>query len=392
MRHTLKIVVLLIAAGVSLASSGVGLAAKSDDQSARQQLALHYFRGVVNYEAGRFEDSLNEFRAVSAVDPYYRDTQKYIRDSMTMLERYRKDLLLPKDGGSYETKGTDLYFLGKMYYEKMDYERALEAFKAVLDKNPGDKFALYYAQLCQEAMGPKARKASTAVVARERADEVMGLEQEISYIKEDVASQEDMDAFLEEKAVRRAERGEMIRKKEKQIARQEALLDEAKKDYVTEARLTKRAKRLDEETEKWRRMKEQMSSRSPGIPAELIEFPVYLNRARGYYEQMKEALRTSRWNSAGLNAIQSALHYCDALLIYYYGVKSAYPGHENITRLMAENIERSDTDENILRMRAILNMKAIMEDEDRPLTRSEAIFLSEKTERLVEWCRSILPL
>jgi tetratricopeptide (TPR) repeat protein len=390
LRNTLKIAVLWVT-GAFLAFSAAALAAKPDAADVRKELAVHYYRGVVNYEAGRFEDALNEFRAVSSIDPYYKDTQKYITQSMNRLEQYREDLLLPKDSSSYEAKGVDLYFLGKMYYEKRDYDRALEAFKAILDQNPGDKFALYYAELCEQALGPKARKESVVSGPKSRAEEVMGMEKEISYIKEDISAKEDMDTFLEEKAQRRADRDEMIRKKERQLSRQEALLEEEKQGYLAEAKLAKKAKKLDAETEKWRRMKDEISSRTPGIPAEIMEFPVYMNKATTYYQGMKDALRTSRWNSAGLNAIQASLYACDAVLIYYYSIKSAYPEHENIARLMADHIDREDAQENILRLRAILNMKAIMEDEDRPLTRSEALFLAEKTERLFEWCRAILP-
>jgi len=390
LRNTLKIAVLWVI-GAFLAFSAAALAAKPDAADVRKELAVHYYRGVVNYEAGRFEDALNEFRAVSSIDPYYKDTQKYITQSMNRLEQYREDLLLPKDSSSYEAKGVDLYFLGKMYYEKRDYDRALEAFKAILDQNPGDKFALYYAELCEQALGPKAKKESVVSGPKSRAEEVMGMEKEISYIKEDISAKEDMDTFLEEKAQRRADRDEMIRKKERQLSRQEALLEEEKQGYLAEAKLAKKAKKLDAETEKWRRMKDEISSRTPGIPAEIMEFPVYINKATTYYQGMKDALRTSRWNSAGLNAIQASLYACDAVLIYYYSIKSAYPEHENIARLMADHIDREDAQENILRLRAILNMKAIMEDEDRPLTRSEALFLAEKTERLFEWCRAILP-
>ncbi len=390
MRNTLKIAVLWVT-GVFLAFSAAVLAAKPDAADVRKELAVHYYRGVVNYEAGRFEDALNEFRAVSSIDPYYKDTQKYITQSMNRLEQYREDLLLPKDSSSYEAKGVDLYFLGKMYYEKRDYDRALEAFKAILDQNPGDKFALYYAELCEQALGPKAKKESFIAGPKSRAEEVMGMEKEVSYMKEDISAKEDMDTFLEEKAQRRADRDEMIRKKERQLSRQEALLEEEKQGYLAEAKLAKKARKLDAETEKWRRMKDEISSRTPGIPAEIMEFPVYMNKAATYYQGMKDALRTSRWNSAGLNAIQASLYACDAVLIYYYSIKSAYPEHENIARLMADHIDREDAQENILRLRAILNMKAIMEDEDRPLTRSEALFLAEKTERLLEWCRAILP-
>jgi len=390
LRNTLKIAVLWVT-GVFLAFSAAVLAAKPDAADVRKELAVHYYRGVVNYEAGRFEDALNEFRAVSSIDPYYKDTQKYITQSMNRLEQYREDLLLPKDSSSYEAKGVDLYFLGKMYYEKRDYDRALEAFKAILDQNPGDKFALYYAELCEQALGPKAKKESFIAGPKSRAEEVMGMEKEVSYMKEDISAKEDMDTFLEEKAQRRADRDEMIRKKERQLSRQEALLEEEKQGYLAEAKLAKKARKLDAETEKWRRMKDEISSRTPGIPAEIMEFPVYMNKAATYYQGMKDALRTSRWNSAGLNAIQASLYACDAVLIYYYSIKSAYPEHENIARLMADHIDREDAQENILRLRAILNMKAIMEDEDRPLTRSEALFLAEKTERLLEWCRAILP-
>ncbi len=390
MRDILKIAVLWIA-GAFLASSAVALAAKPGAADVRRELAVHYYRGVVNYEAGRFEEALNEFRAVSSIDPYYKDTQKYITQSMNRLEQYRRDLLVPKDGSSYEAKGVDLYFLGKMYYEKRDYDRALEAFKAILDQNPGDKFALYYAELCEQALGPKAKKDSAISGPRSRAEEVMGMEKEIAYMKEDMSAQEDMDTFLEEKAQRRADRDEMIRKKERQLGRQEAILEEEKQGYLAEAKLAKRARKLDAETEKWRRMRAEISSRKPGIPAELTEFPIYVNKAEAYYKDMKDDLRTSRWNSAGLSAVESSLYFCDAVLIYYYAIKSAYPEHENITRLMADHIDREDAEENILRLRAILNMKSIAEEEDRPLTRTEALFLADKAERLIEWCRSILP-
>jgi len=370
---------------VAMCFQSAAFAAKADPESARRQLALHYFRGVINFEAGRYQEAMDEFRAVADVDPYYKDTQKYI----SRLDRYRAELLDPKDGRDYDTKGVDLYFLGKHYYEKGDYDRAMEAFKAILDKAPGDKFALYYKQLI-EAASPKYKRVA-GVAPKSEADEIAVLQKEVSYIKEDVDDKEDSEAFLQERAQARAERDEIIRSKERQLDRQEDILEEERKDYLAQASLAKRAEKVAKESEKWRRMKEKLSSRQPGIPADLTEFPAYQNNGEKYYKSMKESLRESRWNSAGLNAIKSALYYCDSLLIYYYGIKSSYPEHENIARLMAEYIHRADLDENIIRLRAILNMKIIIEGEDRPLTRSEAIFLAEKAERLIQWCRSILP-
>ena len=134
-----------------------------------------------------------------------------------------------------------------------------------------------------------------------------------------------------------------------------------------------------------------MLSKEPGVPSDLTDYPFALNKAQKYYATMKEALRMSRWNSAGLNAISSSIYYADAILIYFYQVRSATPEHENVCRLLAQYVKRADVDENIFSLRSILNMKSIIEKEDRPITRSEAIFLAEKAEKFTEWCRSMLP-
>lgn len=376
----------LLVAGFVVMLSGLAFAAKVDPQDAKRQLALHYFRGVINYESGSYQEAADEFRAVAAVDPYYKDTQGF----MKKLDQHRSEFLAPEDDGrKFEGKGTDLYFLGKHYYERGDYAKAAEAFDAILDKNKNDKLALYYKQLI-EARSPKVKKGAK-VSPKNKKQEILNLEQEVSYIKEDVEDRQEDESFLQEKARARAERDEILRKKQRELEKQEEIIDEERKDYLEEARISRRGEKLAKEGEKWRRKREKLTSRQPGTPADLTQFPVYVGNGEKYFRNMKEALQQSRWNTAGLNAIQASLNYCDSILIYYYGIKSGYPEHENISRLMAENIQREDLDENLTRLRAILNMKTVMEEEDRPLTRSEAIFLSEKTEQLIQWCRSILP-
>lgn len=379
------IIIFLIASLLACPFMFCSAASAADDkaETARHELALHYFRGVVNMEAGNYEAATEEFSAVAAIDPYYKDTQKY----MARLDALRKDR---KDAASEfkDESGTDLYLLGKRYYEQGNYERALQAFEAVLDKNPNDKFALYYKQLIEESMPKKGKRAQGP---KDKAKDVSVLEQEVNYIKDDVQERQDLKKFLEEKAKRRAERDEMVRKKKLELERQEEILEEERQDYLAQADIAKRSEKLSRKAEKWRNRKEQLSSSQPGVPADLADFPVYQNRSEEAYKNMKENLRQSRWNSAALNAIRSVNDYCDAILIYYYEIKSSYPEHDNLIRLMAENIKRSDLDENLSRLRAIYNTKELVEKEDRPYTRTEAIFVSEKAERVIEWCRSVLP-
>lgn len=383
---------LILAIFFTFVFAGTGLGAPPP-QDQRKEVSLHYYRGVVNFEAGRYENALAEFQEVVVIDPYYKDTQKYMEESVNLLEQYRDSMFSKEEAEKLKNKDFDLYFLGKSYYEKGDYHRALEAFKAVLEKNPNDKFALYYAQLCRNALsgGVEAAKKSKKPHREELGLNVSELEKEVSYVKADIRGQEDLQASLEDKAQRRAEREELVMKKEKQLKEQEELLEEEKQDYLAQAKITKRAEKVMRDTEKWKNMKERLAFSQPGTPAALSEFPVCLDMAQRYYVSMKEALRTSRWNSAGLNAIDASIYYGDAVLIYFYGVRSAYPKHENINRLLSAHVKRSDVDENIFRMRSILNLKSIVESEDRPITRSEAIFLAEKSEKLIEWCKALLP-
>lgn len=357
----------------------------------RRNMSLYYYRGVVQYESGRFDRAMEEFQRVADIDPYYRDTQLYLRKSLGNLEQYRKDLLGPTEADSLEKGGFDLYFLGKKYYEKGDYKRAREAFRAVLEKDPEDKFAKYYLKLCDSAMSAPDAKKKVAGPGEKAAQKVVELESEIAYVKDDIKAQEDMESYLEDKAARRADRAEILHKKEKQLELQEVRLQEERQDYLDNLKLKKRADRVQKESEKWKRMKEQLESRASGTPANLTEYPTAINRAEQYYAKMNESLRSSRWHSAALNAISAATSYSDAVLIYSFGVKSAAPKHGNITRLLNENIKRSDVEEMIINLRSMLNLENLIEEEERPFTRQEAVYLSEKAEKVIEWCRSLLP-
>jgi tetratricopeptide (TPR) repeat protein len=380
--------VLIMAQAVFVPGASCAKEAAADEAKA---LSLHYYRGIVFFESGKYEAALNEFQAVSGMDPYYKETPKYVKKTLEMLDGYRSQVL-GLDKESLKKEGFDLYFLGKSYYEKGDYRRAKEAFQVVLAKNPNDKFAHYYSGLCDTALGVRREGKAKALHPSEKAaTEVMMLEKEVKHVKDDIRDQESDEGFVAARAERRAQREDLIRAKEKQLEQQEELLQEEKDDYLARAKLLKRAQKIQQETEKWKGKKESLGSREPGIKTDLTEFPLMYNKAQAYYKTMKESLLASRWNSAGLNAIQVALMYCDALLIYNAGVKSAYPLHENLSRLLRAHIKRADTEEALARVRAILNVKELIEGEERPMSRKEALFLSDHAEKIIEWCQAMLP-
>jgi len=356
----------------------------------RRALALHYYRGIVYFEAGRYDNALSEFRTVAEIDPEYKFVQRYLTKTLKILQTHRAELL---GVGEREVRDadSDMYFVGKAFFEKGDYRRAAQAFKAVLDKNPADKFALHYVRLCEEALGEKIETVVAKTAEPYTVDESAVLERSVAYMKDDIEEQKEQMAFYETRAKRRLQRDEMIREKEKMLKRQEELLAEEKEDYQAEKLLSKKAERISKQVEKWRSMRERLESKEPGMPANLTEFPLAINRAEQYYTRMQESLQTSRWHSAGLNAISAAVAYCDAVLIYHHGIKSTHPVRGNLMRLLREKVRRADTDEYLEHMWAILNTQVVAQQEGRAFRRSEALYLADKAKKVIEWCRTFLP-
>ena len=200
------------------------------------------------------------FRRSSPLTRIIKILKAYIQKCMKVLEQNRQEMLSATGESSLDKEGFDYYFLGKSFYEKGDYRKALEAFKAVLAKNPNDKFALYYVQLCKEALpgGLSAEKGKTEG-KKEAVNNVSDLEKEVAYVKGDINEQKDTEELIEKKAERRAERDALIKIKEKQLKEQEEVLEEEKQDYLSQVKLSKRAEKLKSETEKWKGMKERLA-------------------------------------------------------------------------------------------------------------------------------------
>lgn len=386
----LFILLLFICFCFSLAPAPVGA---QQDADTEHKLALHYYRGLVNFKYQRYQQALDEFRVVGEIDPLYKDTKKFMASCIKALEQERKDLYkTPKGSSIKDDTGFDLYFLGKAYYEKQDYDRALKIFKEVLSQHPDDTFARYYAQLCEKALSGEIDSGMVAITPEEKlVNAADNLEKEVAFIKSDIKEQKEIEKSIQNKAERKASRDELIRQKELELRRQEELLLEEKADYKAQAKIARRLDEVKSRTEKWKRLKEKISSKEPGVPTDLTQYPGYINKGDAYFDVMKESLEKSRWNSAGLNAVSAAINYCDSVLVYLCGLRSSSPKHENICRLMLSELRCPNLQENVSRMRYILNLNKLAESEGRPFKRREAVSLSENAEKLMQWCKGILP-
>lgn len=117
----------------------------------------------------------------------------------------------------------------------------------------------------------------------------------------------------------------------------------------------------------------------------------YLKKAVEFYETMQECLSKGKWNAAGLNAIHAGISAADALLVFFHGMRSTSPKHDDIIKLVTSLITYRDTKPNVSHLRNLIGMKNIVEYEVRLIDRYEALLLSKHATRFLEWVRSLLP-
>lgn len=117
----------------------------------------------------------------------------------------------------------------------------------------------------------------------------------------------------------------------------------------------------------------------------------YLKKAREFLSTAQDSLIKGKWNSAGLNAIHSAISMADAFLVFMHGVRSTSPKHDDIIRLFSSLVKHKDAEENINHLRNLIGMKNIVEYEQRLINQTEAYGLFKHAQRFFGWVRSILP-
>ncbi len=121
------------------------------------------------------------------------------------------------------------------------------------------------------------------------------------------------------------------------------------------------------------------------------DYANYLKKAFEFHETMQDSLSKGKWNAVGLNAIHTGISAADSLLVFFKGVRSTSPKHDDIIKLITAMISHKDQKTHVSHLRNLIYMKNIVEYEVRLIDRDEALALSRHASRFLEWVRSMLP-
>jgi len=123
---------------------------------------------------------------------------------------------------------------------------------------------------------------------------------------------------------------------------------------------------------------------------ERSKYVVYLKKAEEFYRTMLEAKREKRWNAVGLNAVHCAISACDAILVFYLGIRSSSEQHEDVINLLSSISNISNGTEKSKTLANILAKKNLVEYEDRDFLENEAETLTKLTTRFFDWVKDRL--
>lgn len=121
------------------------------------------------------------------------------------------------------------------------------------------------------------------------------------------------------------------------------------------------------------------------------DYDKFIKKADEYYEMMHQSLERKKWNAAGLNAIHTGISANDALLTFYFGLRSISPKHDDAVKLLISMMKREDTETKAKHLRQLISMKNLVEYDGRLLSRREAESLAKNAERFFLWVKSLLP-
>ena len=117
-----------------------------------------------------------------------------------------------------------------------------------------------------------------------------------------------------------------------------------------------------------------------------------LDKAVEFLTSAKEAMKNGQVNSAGLLAIHASISAADAILGYQAGYRSSSLDHRVAAGLIKDiGSGKEGWNKQGNRLNRILGKKNLVEYEARDITRTEALYLVEQTERFVDWVRGFFP-
>lgn len=120
------------------------------------------------------------------------------------------------------------------------------------------------------------------------------------------------------------------------------------------------------------------------------KYNIYKKKAQDFYEGMILAYTKGNWHSVGLEAVHCAISITDAILVYKSGIRCSNADHHAVVSLMIEHITDENTKKYSDVLLKIINMKNLVEYEDRLFTGKEAQEILKRAERYYQWAIQLL--
>ena len=120
------------------------------------------------------------------------------------------------------------------------------------------------------------------------------------------------------------------------------------------------------------------------------DYVIYRNKAKDFYEMAQQASDLDNWTGVGLNAVHCAISSCDALLVFYIGVRSTSDDHMDAVDLLLRIPEISSGGE-VSTSKRIVAKKNLIAYECRDFRQSEALEILKLTKRFYRWTLTNLP-
>jgi HEPN domain-containing protein len=115
----------------------------------------------------------------------------------------------------------------------------------------------------------------------------------------------------------------------------------------------------------------------------------YLKKADQCIKTAKEALDKGRWNASAINSVHAVISSCDALTVFYLGLRSSGERHEDVIDLMAKtNIREEEFSKVKRQVLRVLTKKNLVEYEERLVYQKEAESIFKDAERVYSWVRN----
>jgi len=121
-----------------------------------------------------------------------------------------------------------------------------------------------------------------------------------------------------------------------------------------------------------------------------VKYTIYKKKAQDFYEGMLLAYTKCNWHSVGLEAVHCAISVTDAVLVCKSGIRCNSDDHRAVISLILEHISNENTKKYADALLKIINMKNLIEYEDRLFTEKEAQDILKRAERYYQWAMRLL--